>query len=50
MVSCYEYLVLIGQFYEPVQEVEHIFLCAIIADVTTVNDDIRPWHILYPVV
>ena len=45
VIACYEYLVAIWQFYEPVQEVQHLFLCTIMADVTTMNDDISIWQV-----
>ncbi len=48
MVSCNENLMVIRQFYEPVQEIEHLTLRAIMANITTMNDNISLWHILYP--
>ena len=45
VIASHEDFVLIWQFYEPVQEVQHFFLCTIMADVTTMNDDISIWQV-----
>ena len=39
----------IGQSYVPIQKIKHLFFCAIIADVTAMNDDISLRHIFYAV-
>jgi hypothetical protein len=47
VIASHKDFVLIWQFYEPVQEVQHLFLCTIIADVPAMNKDISNWYILY---
>ena len=46
VIASHEDFVLIWQLYEPVQEVQHLILCTIMADVTTMDDDISLWHVL----
>ena len=45
VIASHEDFVLIWQLYEPVQEVQHFILCTIMADVTTMNDDISIWQV-----
>ena len=45
MVASDEYLVSIRQFYEPVQEVKNLFLCALLSEVTTMHNNISIWQI-----
>ena len=45
-----EYLVRISQFDIPVQEVKHLFFCAVIGKVTSMYEYISRRHILKPVV
>jgi hypothetical protein len=40
MITSNEYLMGIRQFDVPIEEVKHLFLSTIIADVTAMNDDI----------
>jgi hypothetical protein len=43
VITCHEDFVLVGQFYEPLQEVQHLILCTIMADVPAMNKDISFW-------
>ena len=43
VIASHEDFVLIWQFYEPVQEVQHLILSAIMADVTTMNENVSFW-------
>ena len=43
VIASYKDFVLIWQLYEPVQEVQHFILCAIMADVTTMNENVSFW-------
>ena len=45
VIASHENFVLVGQLYEPVQEVQHLILSAIMADVPTMNDDISIWQV-----
>ena len=40
MVPRNENLVRVGEFYEPVEEVEHFSLCPVVCEVTAMHDDI----------
>ena len=40
VIACDKDFVRVRQSYEPIQKVEHLALCAIMADVTAMNDDI----------
>ena len=43
VIASHEDFVLVGQLYEPVQEVQYLILCTIMADVPAMNDDISFW-------
>lgn len=43
MVACDKNLVLIRQFYEPVQEVKNFFLCTLFREVATMHNNISNW-------
>ena len=43
MIACDKNFVSIGKFYEPIQEIKHLILCAIMTDITAMNDDISLW-------
>ena len=45
MITSDEYLVLVRQFYKPVQEVKNLFLCALFCEVATMDDNISFWKI-----
>ena len=45
VIACHKDFVLVGQFYEPVQEVQHFILSAIMADVPAMNKDISNWQV-----
>ena len=45
MITSDEYLVLIRQFYEPVQEVKNLILCALFCKVATMHNNISSWQV-----
>ena len=47
VISCYEYLMAIRQLDIPVQEIQHFVLIAIMANVTTMYDDISLRQVFY---
>ena len=47
MVACNEYLVAIRQIDIPIQEIQHFILIAVMANVTTMYDDISLRQVFY---